>query len=192
MQKGKAVGADGFAIELLLKADTAVKHVFWEALRADIARGTIPDAWHVVLYVLLVKPPPNNANCVSGRREIALMAQGMKLLMHALRRTAYRRISTRLRTEQVGWTPGYGPHDAALGLTNTIKQAKLARHDLWILYIDLATMFPRMDRDLVSVGEALLGLPQEAIEWTLAIYGSKTRPEVMARCRFDSASGLMR
>ena len=99
VQRGKAVGADGFAIELLLKADTATQRVFWEALRADIARGTIPDSWHVVLYVLLVKPPPNNASCVSGRREIALMAQGMKLLMHALRRTAYRKLSARLRSE---------------------------------------------------------------------------------------------
>ena len=77
MQKGKAVGADGFAIELLLKADVAVQYVFWEALCADLARGTIPDSWHIVLYVLLVtKPPPNNA-CEAGWK------RGRRVLMEA-------------------------------------------------------------------------------------------------------------
>ena len=63
----------------------------------------------MVLYVLLVKPPPNNADCVSGRREIALMAQGMKLFMHALRRTAYRRVSCHIAIEV-----GAGGMDAGL------------------------------------------------------------------------------
>ena len=39
-----------------------------------------------MLYVLLKKPAPNNPNRVGERREIALMAQDMKLLLKMMRR----------------------------------------------------------------------------------------------------------
>ena len=78
-----------------------MQHVFWEALRAGIARAERDDSRRVArgaVYVLLVKPLcPKQRELCQWQREIALMAQGMKLLMHALRRTAYRRISTRPR-----------------------------------------------------------------------------------------------
>ena len=71
-------------------------------------RGTIQDAWHVVLYMCCF----SEASLVSAQqrelcqwqREIALMAQGMKLPMHALRRTACRRISTRPRCSAAAHT----------------------------------------------------------------------------------------
>ena len=38
-----------------------------------------------MLYVLLAKKPPNNPDVVGDRREIALMAQEMKILLQASR-----------------------------------------------------------------------------------------------------------
>ena len=47
----------------------------------DLADSTLSSDWSVVLYALLMKPLPNNASLVCGRREIALMAQDMKVCL---------------------------------------------------------------------------------------------------------------
>ena len=44
-----------------------------------------------MLYTLLKKPAPNNSNLVGERREIALMAQDMKLLLKMVRRECHDR-----------------------------------------------------------------------------------------------------
>ena len=103
--RGKAVGYGGFSIELLIHADRGIKRAFYECLMADLRGGEFPPSWRKVIYVLLTKPPPNNPALISERREIALMAQDMKLIMHMVRATAYRLITGRLRPEQCGWLP---------------------------------------------------------------------------------------
>eukprot|EP00900_Chrysochromulina_parva_P012250 jgi/Chrpa1/21025/Chrysochromulina_OHIO_Genome00025652-RA len=103
--RGKAVGHGGFSIELLIHADREIKRAFYECLMADLRGGEFPPSWRKVIYVLLAKPPPSNQALISERREIALMAQDMKLVMHMIRATAYRLITGRLRSEQCGWLP---------------------------------------------------------------------------------------
>lgn len=104
--RGKAVGAGGFSIELLINADEGTKEAFYNCLIADLKGEVYPEEWHRVIYVLLVKPAPSNPALITERREIALMAQDLKLVMHMIRATAYRRITGRLRFEQCGWLPG--------------------------------------------------------------------------------------
>jgi len=189
--KGKAVGAGGFSIELLINADEEVKQAFFNCLIADLKGEVYPPEWKRVIYVLLVKPAPSNASLISERREIALMAQDMKLIMHMVRATAYRRITGRLRLEQCGWLPGYGTIDSGLPLAVVIQQAKRLRHSLWILYIDLATFFPRIDREVLTVAELLVGLPQPVIDLVSKIYGAGRASAIHAvECQFDSSVGL--
>ena len=119
------------------------------------------------------------------------MAQDMKLIMHMVRATAYRRITGRLRLEQCGWLPGYGTIDSGLPLAIVIQQAKRLRHSLWILYIDLATFFPRIDREVLTVAELLVGLPQPVIDLVSKIYGAGRALAIHAvECQFDSSVGL--
>ena len=59
--KGKAVGAGGFSIELLINADEEVKQAFFDCLIADLKGEVYPEEWKRVIYVLLVKPAPSNA-----------------------------------------------------------------------------------------------------------------------------------
>ena len=170
--RGKAVGYGGFSIELLIHADREIKKAFYDCLVADLRGGDFPPSWRKVIYVLLTKPPPNNPALISERREIALMAQDMKLIMHMVRATAYRLITGRLRSEQCGWLPGYGTVDAGLPLAAVIQQAQRLQQSIWILYVDLATFFPRIDREALTVAEVLVGLPPQVIELVGQIYGA--------------------
>ena len=119
------------------------------------------------------------------------MAQDMKLVMHMVRATAYRLITGRLRAEQCGWLPGYGTVDAGLPLAAVIQQAQRQRQSLWILYVDLATFFPRIDREALTVAEVLVGLPPQVIELVGQIYGAGRAVAAEAvECQFDTAIGL--
>ena len=189
--RGKAVGYGGFSIELLIHSDREVKRAFYDCLMADLQGGDFPPSWRKVIYVLLAKPPPNNQALISERREIALMAQDMKLVMHMVRATAYRLITGRLRSEQCGWLPGYGTVDAGLPLAAVIQQAERLQQSLWILYVDLATFFPRIDREALTVAEALVGLPPQVIELVGQIYGAGRAVAAEAvECQFDTSIGL--
>ena len=153
--RGKAVGHGGFSIELLLHADRCVQKAFYECLMADLRGEVFPESWRRVIYVLLTKPLPSNPALISERREIALMAQDMKLIMHMVRATAYRLITGRLLPEQCGWLPGYGTVDAGLPLAAVIQQAQRLRQSIWILYVDLATLTRTKIHCLISIATTL-------------------------------------
>ena len=71
MPRGKAVGAGGLSVELLLLAGPTAWKPFYKALMGDLSNGFTPKNWKRVLYVLLVKPYPNDPDLVSQRRDIA-------------------------------------------------------------------------------------------------------------------------
>ena len=196
MPSGKAVGAGGFSAELLRAAGEAVQRAFYEALICDVREKQVPDEWRTVLYALLVKPAPSNADVVSERREIALMAHDMKLLLQMVRRVSYQRILGRMSSAQAGWLGGFGCTDPGLSLTHVIQQSARLKLPLWILYIDLSTFFGRMDRRVTSIAEALHGLPAEVSELAERIYGKacgkgETEPDGQCvTCHYDSAGGL--
>ena len=84
---------------------------------------------------------------------------------------------------------GYGTGDIGIALQAVIQQARRLRQQLYLLYMDLATFFPRIDREIGTVGECLHGISNE-VAWLVGmIYcGFDGKPPV--NCRFDTGSGL--
>lgn len=190
MPAGKAVGAGGFHAELLRAAGEEVQKAFYRVMMKDLRGLRVPEEWKTVLYALLIKKPPSRPDVVSQRREIALMAHDMKLLLQMVRRVSYQRMVGRLAMEQAGWLNGYGCGDPAMVVASVVQQARRLKKPLWLLYIDLATFFPRIDRDVLTVAEAIHGLPKEVQQLTLMIYGAAAEPEKAVTCHYDSAAGL--
>ena len=118
------------------------------------------------------------------------MAHEMKLLLQMVRRVAYQRVVGRIVAEQAGWLAGFGCTDPSLVATSIIKQAQRTGSPLYLLYIDLATMFPRLDREVLTVSETLAGLPREVSELALRIFGHAGDPDSAVQCRYDSEGGL--
>ena len=75
---------------------------FYEAIIGDLRRERLPQNWHTVLYALLMKKNAN-PDVVAERREIALMAQDMKLLLQMVRRVSYQRIVGRVAAGAGVW-----------------------------------------------------------------------------------------
>ena len=190
MPKGKAAGAGGWHVELLIEAGARVQRLFYDAMIADLKNGHLPTNWRQVLYALLKKGPPNNPNVVQENREIALMAQDMKLFLQMVRRVSYSRLVGRLAREQAGWLAGFGSVDPATAAALVIQQARRLEHPLWLLYVDLATFFPACNRGIIKAAEILHGLPRQVVRLTALIYGTHEDPDSAVQCRYDSAGGL--
>ena len=111
-----------------------------------------------MIYVLLRKPR-GDQRLVAKQRDIALMAQGMKVLCRVVLATAFPRIEARLAPEQMGWVKAIGASDAAMLLGLVLQNARACRQPLFVLYIDLATFFPAVHRGVATVAELYAGLP---------------------------------
>jgi hypothetical protein len=98
---------------------------------------------------------------VRERREIALMAQDMKILLQMVRWACYSRVSRRVMHDQVGWVGGMMASDPGLGAALAIQQAKALQHDLYLIFIDLATFFPSIDRGVLKAAELWHGIPDD-------------------------------
>ena len=190
MPRNKSVGAGGFSIELLQRASPKVLWTFYEALMRDLQRGVVSNRWRKVLYALLVKPPPSKPYLVKDRRDIALMAQDMKLCLHMVRATAYEAIQPRVAADQLGWIAGYGTGDVGLSLAALLAQGQRLERKLYLLFMDLATFFPKINRKIGTVAELLQGLPPEVLNLTLLIYGGYHDRDGAVECQYDTAAGL--
>ena len=95
------------------------------------------------------------------------MAQDMKAVLHVVRWTCYSRVARRVLHEQGGWIAGLGAADCGLSAAIAIQQAKQMGHDLYMLWIDLATFFPSIDRGNLRASELWNGVPEEVKIWQL-------------------------
>ena len=109
---------------------------------------------------------------------------------HVTKRTAYQKVAGRIGKQQVGWVRGYGATGAGLVLANTIQAAQRRRKTLFILFIDLATFFPSINRKSLSVAEIFAGIPPEVQQLAWQIYGQPGDAADGVRCRYDTAAGL--
>jgi hypothetical protein len=190
MPKGKAAGEGGFTVELLRAASRDIQFGFFEALMNDVNGRVVPKAWHSVLYALLPKPAPNDNAIVGENREIALMPVDMKMFLQMIRRAAHAKLVARIAVEQAGWCAGVGCIDPSLAVSIAIQNSARLQQPLWLLYLDLATFFPKIDRGIADMSAFLKGLPEEVIEMTTLIFGGMDDHEEAIKCRYESAAGL--
>ena len=193
MPRGKAVGAGGLSVELLEASGEEWQRAMHAAMLHDLQRGVVAPAWKTVLYALLVKKAPNNPELIDERREIALMAQELKLLLQMVRWKSFARCEGQVDAAQAGWTAGAGAPDPGITLQAAVQDARRTRRLLYVLYIDLAQFFPRMNRAIQSVAELFEGLPPAVVELAIMIYGRHVAGgDDAVRCQYDTADGLSR
>ena len=183
MPRGKAVGQSGFSVEMLtaFKKHGPEQRAMYDSIMGDLRAAQVPPSWRVVVYALLVKPPPCNPNVVCERREIAIMEQMMKLTLQMARAVSYSRAAGRVHRAQQGWLKGMMTADVGVLLDVVAQQtARLGEGELWILFIDLKSFFPSMPRLILRMVEDAHGVPREVLDLAAAIYCGAERPRFTA------------
>ena len=201
MPGGKSCGQSGFTVEVLraFERGGAVQRTVYDSIMGDLSAACIPASWRVVVYALLVKPPPSDPNVVAQRREIALMEQLMKTVLQSLRQIAYLPLVGRVLSPQLGWLQGHSTSHVGLQLEVAMQQAARVGHTLYVCYVDLSTFFPSIDRGMLMEHELLAGVPEDVLNLAASIYGGAVRasggtthccPTEGVSCRYDSRGGL--
>jgi hypothetical protein len=155
---------------------------------ADVQEARAPPNWRRVIYVLLTKSRKDDEFFISKRREIALMPQDFKLLTAMIKASVYSRVVGRQSRQQLGWLRGFGAADAGIQVAAAIQQARRTESPLYLIYVDLKTFFPKINREVCRVAELWKGLPKEAIDQVAFIYGSGQREEACVSCQYDTAA----
>ena len=156
----KGVSVDEFSLNHLRLMPAEVRRVYYEGLRRCVKERTYPGEWRQVLFVLL-KKPGRDPRFVDGRREIALLCQGFKLLTQVACLHSYKQMAGRIDPVQMGWGTHAGPLDPAITLGLAIQQSARLKMPLFVLYIDIEKCFPNARIAAVHVVEEWYGLPAD-------------------------------
>ena len=182
MRKGRAVGADGLKVEWLLQLDNGLLKLYYDGLLECAKTGDFPAEWKQIVYVLLPKKHGDQRR-IGKRRDIALMAQGMKILGRMLLGSAYHDMHARLHEAQTGWTSAHNSLDAASIIAHSLQSATRLKTSIYVMYVDLAKFFPSLHRPIVFAAELLKGLPIEVTRLTASLFAEAVGV-------YDSAHGL--
>jgi hypothetical protein len=87
-----------------------------------------------------------------------------------VRRECHDRLTDRLINSQMGWQRGFGHSDPGLAAALVVQQSAKLKTEIWMLYIDLATMFPKINRQIGGMAAMVHGLPPEVQELVCLIY----------------------
>ena len=165
------VGVDGWSAHLLALAPAEVRKLYLtglrqvaEALQAAVppggsttasearryqeaARAAAPPSWTEWVAILLPKAGEDPA-LFGRRRDIWLQPHGLKLFMHALRPEYDIAATMTVPQSQAGFTAGRGAPECTLALALQREQAYLTRQGSYRGYIDFATFFESVCRDV--------------------------------------------
>jgi len=182
----KAVGAKvkGAASSLELLRMLSKEHLeeYFKWVREAVVEGRLPDHWKVMVYTLLRKKHGDQRR-IRKMREIALMDQTLKLILKCAKRLSFDRMVGRTAESNKGWVPGHGALDAALIADCILGQTRELRHDIYLLWLDLATFFPAIKRGPRKFAEWLLGLPDDVAALATEVFRGMV-------ARIDTAHGL--
>ena len=192
MPRSKAVGQCGFLVQLLRRFERGgeMQRLFYDAIMTDFATASLPASWSHVVYALLIKPPPSDASIVAEWREIAIMEQLMKVVMQSVRRSVYSHMPRRIVPAQLGWLTGMSTAHVGIQFALAVQQAALTGQSMYLLYCDLSTFFPSIDRAVLRLHELATGVPSQILDIAAAIYNRVVGEAVGTPCRYDSAAGL--
>jgi len=138
-------------------------------------------AWRRVVYVLLAKKH-GDQNLVGNRRDIALMAQCLKMVLRVLKLHVYARMAGRVDRAQCGFVRGMGAQDVALLASLLLQGGRWEKRMVYLLFVDIRKFFPAIDRTNLTFAELFHGVPTEVTQLVAAIFG-----EMMGV--YDSAHG---
>ena len=114
----------------------------------------------------------------------------MKVVMQSVRRSVYSHMPRRIVPAQLGWLTGMSTAHVGIQFALAVQQAALTGQSMYLLYCDLSTFFPSIDRAVLRLHELATGVPSQILDIAAAICNRVVEEAVGTPCRYDSAAGL--
>ena len=170
------------SLELLRMLDEEVLREYFVWVKECATSRELPVHWREMVYTLLKKKHGDQRR-VRKMREIALMDQTLKLMLRCVKRLSFDRLVGRTGEHNKGWIPGHGALDAAFIADCVLGQARELKHDIFILWLDLAQFFPSIKRVPRRFAEWMVGLPEDVALLARSVFEGMN-------ARFNTAHGL--
>ena len=179
---GAKVGGAASSLEFLRMLKEEHLREYFQWVKDCVVGRCLPAHWKCMVYTLLRKKHGDQRK-VRKMREIALMDQTLKLMLKCVKRLSFDRMVGRTAESNKGWVPGHGALDAALIADCVLGQTRELKHDIYLLWLDLAQFFPSIKRRPRQYAEWLVGLPED-----VALLATEVFRGMVAK--IDTAHGL--
>ena len=107
----------------------------------------------------------------------------MKVVMQSVRRSVYSHMPRRIVPAQLGWLTGMSTAHVGIQFALAVQQAALTGQSMYLLYCDLSTFFPSIDRAVLRLHELATGVPSQILDIAAAICNRVVGEAVGTPCR---------
>ena len=154
MKKGKAMGDDEIAVEMLVALGEDIIDVLMEIVEGIYERGEPATQMYKSTFITLPKVP-GTLEC-NKHRTISIMSQITKIILRIVLNRIRNKILPEIGNEQFGFIKGKGTRNAIFILRMLMERAIEVNKDLYVCFVDYEKAFDRVKHvDLIRMLEEL-------------------------------------
>ncbi|EXX58057.1 hypothetical protein RirG_201400 [Rhizophagus irregularis DAOM 197198w] len=194
MPNDKAPGPSMISYEMLKHLGPSASALLFNLICACLSNANIPDLWRQATVFPI--PKPHEWKCqLKNTRPITLL----EVIRKALVKLFYNRLAPLLASHHVlqggnfAGLPGGSCHDPIITLESIIHDSVVTKQPLWILSQDISKAFDSVDLSMLRFALQRLRLPQNAIQFLLSLFMSRSNHVITAHgLRVSIRSGFIR
>jgi hypothetical protein len=179
MRNFKAVGGDGFAIELLKMAPSNIQRMYWVNMVNAIQQGVYPEQWNLGLVYLIYKGKGNRL-CPDNYRPITVLPHGMKLLALMLLCHVMKQMDLTILPNQAGFRKARDSLEMVADLMWMMDAAKSERGEICVLYADFRRAYDQVDHNILQLALRKAGVHEVICRLVGVIYANARGAYVMS------------
>ena len=145
MKKGKAVGEDGVALEMILTLGEFGVIELTKLFNKIYTSGNVVECMCESVFVTLPKVE-GTLEC-KKHRTISIMSQVTKILLRVILKRVRSKIQPELSEEQFGFVPGKGTRNAIFCLRTIAERAIEVQKNLYVCFVDYEKAFDKVKHE---------------------------------------------
>ena len=145
LAKGKAVGADGVAQEMLEAGGDAVVSWLTKICNNAVAEGDIPEEWGQSVIIPIFKK--GDVTACGNYRPISLLSHAYKILAKVMQGRIRDREERILTEEQAGFRAGRGTIDQVFSFSQVAEKMWEVGRDIYCVFVDFKQAFDSIWRE---------------------------------------------
>ena len=168
MPKGKAVGQDKVAADVLKMAGPEVIQAITRQFNAILKTGRVPEDWKSTNTILLFKK--GDKSDIGNYRPIALMSQLCKMFSRVILNRIARLLKEGSRREQAGFKAGFSTVDHIYTVTQLLEITREFHIPLCLLFIDFKKAFDSVEKKAVLNALKMHGVSKGYVDMIDQLY----------------------